>query len=144
MNKYPKTFELRRKELAMIHMAAVQLGMDTADKNENSEYRAMLWTVARVRSSAALDWAGRKKVIDHLKDCGAKLRTSRPVPTGDKAPLVGKIRAQLIALGNKPDAYADGMARNMFKVDRVEWCTPEQLVKIISALNYSVMRQDKK
>ena len=125
----------------MIHMAATQLGMDTADQNENSEYRSMLWTVARVRSSALLDFAGRKKVIDHLKDCGAKLRTPRPAPTGDKAPLVGKIRAQLIALGNKPDAYADGMARKMFGVDRVEWCTPEQLVKIVSALNYSLKRQ---
>ena len=142
-NKYPSATNLRRKELAQIHMAANELGMDTGDKNENSEYRSMLWTVARVRSAAGLDWAGRKKVLDHLKARGAKLRAPRPAPAKDKAPLVAKIRALLIALDNKPDAYADGMARNMFKVDRFEWCTPEQLGKIIAALNYSLARQHK-
>lgn len=139
-NKYPPIFDLRRKELAAIHIAAQQLGMDTADANESSDYRLMLWSVARVRSAAGLDFAGRNKVLDHLKDRGAKLHRPRPAPAKDKASLVGKIRALLIALDNKPDEYADGMARNMFKVDRFEWCTPEQLGKIIAALNYSIKR----
>ena len=135
-NKYPPSFDMKRKEIQLIHIAKQQLRFD------EETYRAMLWSVARVKSSTELDWAGRKKVLDHLKSCGFRITaSSRPAPAKEKAALVGKIRALLIALGNKPDAYADGMARNMFKVDRVEWCTPEQLVKIVSALNYSLKRQ---
>lgn len=132
-NKYPATFADRRREIQLIHIAKQQLGMD------DETYRAMLWSVATVKSSSELDWAGRKKVLDHLKGCGFKV-TSRPAPAKDKAALVSKIRALLITLDNKPDTYADGMARNMFKVDRFEWCTPEQLGKIVAALNYSLKR----
>lgn len=137
-NKYPSSFNMKRKEIQLIHIAKQQLGMD------DETYRAMLWSVARVKSSTALDWAGRKKVLDHLKACGFKSTASnRPAPARDKAPLVAKIRALLIALDHKPDAYADGMARNMFKVERFEWCTPEQLGKIVAALNYSLKRASK-
>lgn len=130
----PKTApDIRKRELAMIHMAKTQLGLD------DDTYRDMLWTVARVRSAADLDWAGRKKVIDHLKAKGFKGKR-RPQPAENKAVLVSKIRALLIALGNKPDAYADGIARHMFKVERFEWCAPEQLRKIVAALQYQQKR----
>jgi phage gp16-like protein len=133
-NKYPAQFAERRRDITLIHVAKQKLGMD------DETYRAMLWTVARVKSSAELDFAGRRKVLDHLKGCGFKVQAARPAPAKDKAALVAKIRALLIALDHKPDSYADGMARNMFKVDRFEWCTPEQLGKIVAALNYSVKR----
>lgn len=121
--------DLRKRELAQIHVAKAQLGLD------DDTYRAMLWTVARVKSAADLDWAGRKKVLDHLKAGGFKIKSkSRPAPAASKAALVSKIRAQLIALGNKPDAYADGMARHMFHIERFEWCDPVQLGKVIAAL----------
>lgn len=119
--------DIRRRELAQIHVAKAQLGLD------DETYRAMLWTVARVKSAADLDWAGRKKVLDHLKAGGFKIK-SRPAPAASKAVLVSKIRAQLIALDNKPDTYADGMARHMFHIERFEWCAPHQLGKIIAAL----------
>jgi len=127
--------DLRKRELAQIHVAKAQLGLD------DDTYRAMLWTVARVKSAADLDWAGRKKVLDHLKDKRFKSK-SRPAPAASKAGLVSKIRAQLIALANKPDAYADGMARHMFKVERFEWCDPAQLGKIIAALGYQQKRAE--
>jgi phage gp16-like protein len=128
--------DIRNRELAMIHMAKTQLGLD------DDTYRAMLWTVARVKSAADLDWAGRKQVIDHCKAKGFRNKAkSRPAPAKDKAALVAKIRAQLIALGNKPDTYADGMARRMFGINRFEWLTPHQLGKLIAALAYSQARQ---
>ncbi len=127
--------DIRKRELAMIHVAKSQLGLD------DDAYRDMLWTVARVRSAADLDWAGRKKVLDHLKAKGFKSKT-RPAPAKYKSVLVSKIRALLIAAGNKPDAYADGMARHMFKVERFEWCDPAQLRKIIAALGYQQKRAD--
>lgn len=134
--------DIRKRELAQIHVGAKALGMDPTDKDISSEYRAMLWTVARVRSAADLDWAGRKKVLDHLKAKGFKVK-SRAAPAANKAGLVSKIRALLIALGNKSDAYADGMARHMFGIERFEWCDPAQLRKIIAALGYQQKRAGK-
>lgn len=132
----PKTApDIRKRELAQIHVAKSQLGID------DDAYRAMLWTVARVKSAADLDWAGRKKVLDHLKAKGFKIK-SRPAPAASKAGLVSAVRASLIACGNKPDAYADGMARHMFHLERFEWCTPAQLRKIIAALGYQQKRAE--
>ena len=58
----------RNSGLAQIHIAKAQLGMD------DDTYRAMLWGVARVRSSKELDHAGRAKVLAHLVACGFKAR----------------------------------------------------------------------
>lgn len=127
--------DLRNRELAMIHLAKAQLGMDDAT------YRAMLWTVARVKSAADLDWAGRKQVLDHCKAKGWKnTARHRPAPAKSKAALVAKIRALLIAAGNRPDAYADGMARRMFGLARFDWCTHQQLGKLIAALEIDKRR----
>lgn len=128
--------DIRKRELAMIHMAKAQLGLD------DDTYRDMLWMMARVRSAADLDWTGRKRVLDHLTAKGWKAKpSSRPAPAKSKAALIAKIRALLIENGGKPDTYADGMAKRMFKVERFEWCDTEQLRKIVAALNYSIKRQ---
>lgn len=139
-NKYPSRLNIRRSELAKIHMAAEQLGMDTADKNENSEYRAMLWSVARVRSAAALDWQGRKKVLDYLKDCGAKLGfTGKPTNIKpDLLPLVGKIGA-LLADMKLPWNYAAAIAKRQTSangkgIERLERLNAQQLHDVVVAL----------
>ena len=139
-NKYPTTFATRRSELAKIHMAAEQLGMDTADKDEASEYRSMLWAVARVRSAAGFDWQGRKKVLDHLIACGAKLGHEGK-PTNVKPellPLMGKIGA-LLADMKLPWKYAAAIAKrqtaaNGKGIDRLEWLNAEQLHDVVTAL----------
>lgn len=145
-NHYPAKFkqaDIVRREIQLIHVGKQQLGMD------DETYRAMLWSVAQVKSSTELDFAGRKKVLDHLKASGFKVvskragTTARPTPSKDKTAQVAKIRALLIALNNKPDAYADGMSRHMFGVDRFEWCSPQQLGKIIAALEYQKGRDGK-
>lgn len=123
--------DIRKRELAQIHIGRQQLGLD------DDTYRAMLWTVARVRSAADLDWRGRKLVLDHLKAKGFAIKSkARPRPAPGKAALVAKIRALLIAAGNKPDAYADGMAKKMFGSERYEWCDADQLRRIVAALEY--------
>ena len=122
--------DLRKSELAKIHIAKAQLGMD------DETYRAMLWTIARVKSAADLDWAGRKRLLEHLKGIGAKIGGERPprVAAG-RADLVSKIGAQLADM-SLPWAYAHGLAKHMFKTEKVEWCSPEQLRKIVAALAY--------
>lgn len=122
--------DLRKRELAQIHIAKSQLGM------EDETYRAMLWAVARVKSAANLDWTGRKRVLEHMKACGAKLGGKRPPRAApDRAALVGKIGAQLADMA-LPWQYAHSMSSHMFKVEKVEWCSPEQLRKIVAALAY--------
>ena len=143
-NKYPATFNERRKDIQLIHIAKQQLGMD------DETYRAMLWTVARVNSSTALDWAGRRKVLDHLKACGFKPASKNAgKPTNvkpDLAPLMGKIAA-LLADMKLPWAYLtasrDGspsMLKRIAGVDKLEWATPAQLQALVAAL---VKRQAK-
>lgn len=128
----------RNRELAQIHIAKAQLAslFPTDD-----DYRQMLFTVARVRSAKDLDYAGRKKVIEHLVKLGfnpaapkSSKRPPRPTPAADKIKLVKRIRAQLISLDRLPDTYADGVAKQMFGVDRYEWCTHDQLHAITAAL----------
>jgi len=51
--------------------------------------------------------------------------------------LGSKIQALLLDNGYHWK-YADGIARQMYSIDRVEWCTPEQLTSIISAINRHV------
>lgn len=143
-NKYPSTFAERRKDIQLIHIAKQQLGMD------DETYRAMLWTVARVKSSTALDWAGRKKVLDHLKACGFKASSKnagKPANVKeDLAPLMGKIGA-LLADMKLPWAYLtasrDGtpcMLKRIAGVDKLEWANAVQLQALVAAL---VRRQAK-
>lgn len=125
----------RNGDLARIHIAKQQLQMSEDD------YRAMLWTQGRVKSSADLDHAGRRRVLDYLASIGFKptagksaKRPSRPTPAPDKLKLVRRIRAQLISLDRKPDEYADGIAKQMYGVDFYEWCNHDQLHAISAAL----------
>lgn len=122
----------RQAELAKIHIAKKQLGLD------DGTYRDMLWTLARVRTASELDEHGRRQVLEHLKSRGFRDR-SRPKPTQDRAALISKIRAQLYDL-DRPEAYADAMCHRMFHVDRFEWCNPEQLHKLVAALAYQQKR----
>lgn len=140
---YQTTDNARNRELAQIHIAKAQLGLD------DETYRGMLWTVARVRSAGDLDFAGRKCVLDHLRARGfkpgrpAKGRAGRPVPSADRAAMVAKIRAMLAAAGRE-DAYADGIAKHMFGADRFEWLLPDQLHRMVAALVIDAKRRDRK
>ncbi len=133
----------RKRDLAKIHIAKKQLGMD------DTTYRAMLQEVAGVESAADLTAAGRREVLSHLRRVGFKSRAGggrffgRPEMdglegTGKKAMLL-KIEAYL-AEAKRPWSYVHAMAKRMCKVDRVEWCDPDQLRSIIAALEYDARR----
>lgn len=128
----------RRRDLAVIHLAAKDLGLSRED------YECLLWSVARVRSSAELDAHGRRRVIEHLKSRGFKpRRKGRTRPAPERELMVAKIRALLINAkeGPRPDSYADAMAQRMFSVARFEWCKPDQLHKLIQALEVDKRRR---
>lgn len=119
----------RNADLAKIHIARKQLGMD------EDTYRAVLWTVARVRSAKDLDDAGRHAVLDHLRARGFKARRRRDPGNVRHGDLIAKIEAQLASMGLEW-AYVDGIARRMFKVDSVRFCKHDQLRKLVAALAY--------
>ena len=135
--------EQRKKDLAKIHIAKKQLGLD------EETYRAMLQMVAGVESAADLTADGRRKVLAHLSKAGFKRgKGAAKYPgrpdfdqlndTGKRA-MMEKVEAHL-AEAKRPWAYVHGMAKRMFKVERVQWCTPGQLHRIVSALEYDARR----
>ncbi len=132
----------RRADLARIHCLARDLGLSRA------EYEDVVFVVARCRSAGDLDHAGRAHLIEHLS---ARLHTPRPrsVPRGfgqkpivpeDRRPLIDKMEA-LLADAARPWNYARAMAKRMCGVDQLEWCTAEQLRKIVAALSYDQRRR---
>lgn len=127
----------RNAELAKIHLAKKQLGLD------DETYRAMLWTVARAHSAADLDLAGRRAVLEHLKGRGfkgkANHRAARVKPADDREALIAKLQAQMRE-ANVFSSYVDGMAKRMFGVEKFEWCTPDQLHKLVAAMAYHIKR----
>ena len=53
--------------------------------------------------------------------------------------LIQKIEAQLADQGREWD-YAHALAKRICKVERVEFCTPKDLQKVIAALDYDARR----
>ena len=128
---------LDRAILAKIHVAKKQLAM------EDDAYRAMLQSLAGVKSAKDLTVVQAEKVLAHLRKCGftpAAKFGRKPTPARDRKALVSKIEA-LLADSKRPWAYADAMARRMFQVDKLDWCTPDQLWRIVAALQINANRQ---
>lgn len=120
----------RKSQLAQIHIAKKELGLD------DDTYRALLWDVARVDSASKLDDAGRALVLKRFRLKGWKNSSQRGAPksaNAEKAPLISKIGA-LLADMKLPWSYANGIAKQMYKVQRVDWCDTAQLRAIITAL----------
>lgn len=105
---------IRGKQLAMIHMAATQLGMRTA--TDDSVYRDMLWTVARVRTAKDLDEPGREAVLRHLRACGWQQRPTASngagrYEKGTQAALIRHLWTQLTDAGAVRDGSDRGLRR---------------------------------
>lgn len=130
-----KAYNTRNSELAKIHIAKQQLGLD------DDTYRQMLWTIARVSSAKDLDHAGRRRVIEHLKSRGWSVHGKPRRPARSVARLMSKIEAQLADMG-LPWRYVHSMAKRMFRRDRLEWCNAKELGDIVAALSYEQEKRD--
>ena len=129
--------DIRKRELAQIHIAKQQLGLD------DETYRQMLWTVARVASSKDLDWVGRKTVIDHLKAKGFKIKPAKNADTTRSLAddeLSKKIRAlwiELHAAGAVRDSSEKALGsyvKRMTRVSALQWLNAKQASVIIESL----------
>ena len=137
--------EVRNKQLAAIHVMAqrkLRLDRDT--------YVALLQRVGGVNSSADLDGPGRTRVLDELRRLAGEgqrqMRNAVSLPDAPQnvrdelAGMVGKVGA-ILAESGKSWNYAHGTAKRMFKVQRVEWLRPDQLHRLVAALQMSANRR---
>jgi phage gp16-like protein len=130
----------RKNELAMIHIAKTELGLD------DDLYRCLLKQTCGVESAADLDEQGRKTFIRLLRSKGA-LKKGKGKTAGkphnfneaSRKRLMSKIEA-LLADAGLPWSYADTLAKRLCKVDSLAFVKVEDLRKIIVPL---VVRQRK-
>jgi phage gp16-like protein len=134
--------KIRRRDLALIHIAKKQLRLT------DEQYRKILFEVTGFKSAAYLDMKERRALISHFRKMGFKAvhQTTRASgmnikPAQDRIPILSKIGAILADLGLSW-AYADGISKQMFGVDRVRWLKPDQLQKVMLALIYFKSRKE--
>lgn len=124
---------LRNVNLAKIHIAKAQLGMDDAS------YRALLARVAGVKSAKELTPRQVSAVLAEFQRLGwqptnnPRAGRTRPNPAQSRQALMGKVEA-LLAEAGRPWAYADALAVQMWKIQRVEWLDDNQLQRLMQAL----------
>ena len=137
----------RSKQLAAIHVLAQRkLRLD------REAYVALLQRVGGVTSSADLDGPGRARVIEEMRrlfgERNRKLHNAICPPGAPEnvreelAAMISKVGA-LLAEMEKSWNYAHGTAKRMFKVQRVEWLRPDQLHRLVAALQVSANRSRK-
>lgn len=134
--------DIRKRELAQIHIARQQLGMD------EETYRAMLWSIARVKSAKDLDWTGRKRVLDHLKKSGFKVKPAKAAKTRELASdqQSKKIRALWLHLyeaeevRDPSESALAAFVKRHTGVEALQWLTAHQAGRVIEYLKQWLAR----
>ena len=129
----------RKADLAAIHIAKKALGWD------DGIYRDILWTVCRVKSSAELDFTGRKRFLDHLRACGFTGASQGRAPA--RKAVAGTLTARQRLMFSLWQQLADtglvehramsalvAYAKRQTGVDRLEWLKPAQEDLVIESL----------
>lgn len=118
-------------QMGLLRLAAAQVGMDWKD----------LKARAGVKSSKEITNAVCDELMEHLKKCGFVYQPrvkGRPQPSKvqrNRQLYLDAIGVALGALGKNWD-YAEGIAKQMFKLERVvwQWLSPEKIHKVQIAL----------
>lgn len=130
----------RPAELAKIHIAKKELNLS------DDVYRLMLVEIGGHESAGDLNQAGRRAVLDHLRQLGWKSQVKGRKPPHNlhsgrlsRQAQLQKIEA-LLTVGKLPWGYADALALRICKVDKIEFVPSEELYKIITALRKQAIR----
>jgi phage gp16-like protein len=122
-----------RNNLAKIHIAKKELNL------EDEIYRDILHVQFKKRSSADLSDFQCVKLLQHFESLGWKQAEGKKKSHGrkphnmDKSAYLSKIEA-LLAEAGRSWAYANGMAKHMYKIDNIQFCEHEHLRGIVAAL----------
>lgn len=117
----------RKSLLAQIHLAKKHLALS------EDAYRAILAERFGVDSAALLDVPGLHGLVRHFEALGWTPER-KPSPRAAIHPLCKRIWAQCYSLGRPVPAYADGVAKQMYGIDKLVWLDPTQLRAITTAL----------
>lgn len=136
----------RRADLAAIHIAKAQLRLN------DDEYRDILATVCGgIRSSAQLDFAGRKRFLSHLQAC-LRQNVQTPRQRAVSAPLTAVQRKmwalwmQLADRGlieHRTMSALVAFARRQTGVERLEWLNGHQVDLVIESLKRYLKRAER-
>jgi phage gp16-like protein len=139
----------RRRVLGAIHALAKECLM------EDDAYRCL---VARVSAQHGPEQRSAGKctpkqldaIANELRRIAGKpaqdaqnARRRAGKPKGDLTAQMGKVEA-LLADAGREWAYAHALAKRLCKVERVDWCNPDQLAKVIAALQIDADRRARK
>ena len=129
----------RNDRLATIHMGKKALNLD------EDTYRDMLEHVTTKRSAKDMTMDDLLKVILHLDQLGFSKRNfgDKPKVKLSKEALIGKIEAYLTE-DKLHWNYAKGIAKQMFQKEALEFCTENELWRIVAALEYKRKKQQNK
>lgn len=124
--------DYRRSELAKIHIAKAQLGLD------DDTYHDILWTLSRVKSSADLDSQGRFKLLAHFRSLGWKSsRKKRGKNNDPKSRKIWSLWYQLKDAGLIGSATARALRSEIKKLtgcDDLKFCSEAQKSHVIEVL----------
>lgn len=132
----------RQSQLAKIHMAAKQKGLDEAT------YRALLVRITGKDSAAKMTAEERALVIAEfvrlgfkdVQHTGRKRQWPGQPKNLDEVPMLRKVQA-LLADAKRPWAYAHNTAKQMYRIDRVEFLNQAQLHRLVAALQVDANRR---
>ena len=116
----------RNADLAAIHIGKKALHWD------DSTYRDLLWTICQVRSAGDLDFAGRKRFLDHMRKCGFDHKGGGEARRRPFTGLQGKIWSlwqQLADAGRVRDrrmTSLDTWVKAQLGVDKMLFLNPQQ------------------
>lgn len=123
----------RNKMYAKLRILAAQRGL--IDGADDSAYRDWMQKRTGKRSAKEVTLPQLLRLIDEL--------AGKKVPAPDRDALLRKLEAQLAAAGRTLDYLEGGtepLVKRICKVDRVAFCTPAMLGKLVAALAYDAGR----
>ena len=121
---------------AKIHIAKAQLGL------EDDTYRALLMRETGKNSCGKMTLRELEAVLAAMQRQGFKPAVPGRHPGGRDSiqAMLRKINALLLDNGLSWE-YAHGMAKRMFRVDRVHWLPDDKLHKLVAALQIHANRK---
>lgn len=123
--------DYRRSELAKIHIAKKDLGLD------RDTYEDILWTICRVKSSANLDSQGRFKLLKHFRSLGWKSSRKKGKINDPKSRKIWSLWYQLKDAGLIGSATARALRSEVKKLtgcDDIKFCDEAQKSHVIEVL----------
>lgn len=129
-----------KKMIGAIKAGQAFLGWDDAT------YRATLNRLTGKTSATRCSLEELQTVKEYMHKAGFPRPSKhgrRPSVPSNRQAMLNKVEA-LLADAGRPWSYAESMTKRMFKRERVDWLTAEELTKLMQALAVDAKRRGKR